>query len=128
LRDRAIGRHRATIPGRQCIGDNDERDQRANQKYFCVGCGKLFLGLIGRYNEPFGRTRPFAPTLTSRVVRFLQRKFVVMLAAYSTPNLARLLLVTRWVHLIGAMLFYSEETSKIAGGNYVRIFRLNAHV
>jgi hypothetical protein len=82
----------------------------------------------GRYAEPFGRTRLFAPTLTSRVVRFLQRKFVVMLAAYSTSNLARLLLVTRWVHLIGAMLFYSEETSKIAGGNYVRIFRLNAHV
>src|SRR5437588_12724889 len=33
---------------------------------------------------------------------------------------------TRWVHLIAAMLrggFSSEETAKIAGGNYLRIFR-----
>src|SRR4051794_6982780 len=33
---------------------------------------------------------------------------------------------TRWVHLIAAMLhggFTSEETDKIAGGNYLRIFR-----
>ena len=33
---------------------------------------------------------------------------------------------TRWVHLIAAMLhggFTSEETGKIAGGNYLRIFR-----
>jgi membrane dipeptidase len=33
---------------------------------------------------------------------------------------------TRWVHLIGAMLrggFTAEETAKIAGGNYLRIFR-----
>ena len=33
---------------------------------------------------------------------------------------------TRWVHLISAVLrggFTSEETGKIAGGNYLRIFR-----
>jgi membrane dipeptidase len=33
---------------------------------------------------------------------------------------------TRWVHLIGAMLrggFTAEKTAKIAGGNYLRIFR-----
>jgi len=33
---------------------------------------------------------------------------------------------TRWVHLIVAMLhggFSAEETAKIAGGNYLRIFR-----
>src|SRR5262249_5092902 len=33
---------------------------------------------------------------------------------------------TRWVHLIAAMLrggFTSEETGKIAGGNYLHIFR-----
>ena len=33
---------------------------------------------------------------------------------------------TRWVHLIAAMLrggFTSEETGKISGGNYLRIFR-----
>ena len=33
---------------------------------------------------------------------------------------------TRWVHLVAAMLrggFTEEEAGKIAGGNYMRIFR-----
>ncbi|MBV9687238.1 MAG: peptidase, partial [Alphaproteobacteria bacterium] len=33
---------------------------------------------------------------------------------------------TRWVHLVAAMLrggFTPEETGKIAGANYMRIFR-----
>jgi membrane dipeptidase len=33
---------------------------------------------------------------------------------------------SKWVHLVGAMLtggFTAEEAGKIAGGNYIRIFR-----
>jgi membrane dipeptidase len=37
---------------------------------------------------------------------------------------------TQWVHLVAAMLrggFTREEAGKIAGGNYMRIFRANSH-
>ena len=36
---------------------------------------------------------------------------------------------TRWAHLVAAMLrggFTADETAKIAGGNYLRIFRAAA--
>jgi len=45
--------------------------------------------------------------------------------ARRTPS-CRLEDYTRWVHLVAAMLrggFTAEEAGKVAGGNYLRIFR-----
>ena len=73
------------------------------------------MAALIRSSRPGRLSLPLAPEMWSAKVATISQPLRSALQDYS-----------QWVHLIAAMLrggFTPEEAGKIAGGNYIRIFR-----